>query len=98
MDRLTIIILISLLYDILSDWGVVEAVLIRLHWGWLLLLMGLLIFLPPVGFGMTMFCKYIIWKKKRRSRKKNSDRHRDGDPDELPPIPMAIGTSPPPAN
>jgi hypothetical protein len=83
MDRLTLLYLIAILYDILSVWGVIEAVLLRLHWGWLLLLMVLLIFLPPAGFGMTMFCKYIIWKKKRRTRKKkiksNPDSYRDRD-------------------
>jgi hypothetical protein len=81
MDRLTFLYLIAVLYDILSVWGVIEAVLLRLHWGWLLLLMVLLIFLPPVGFGMTMFCKYIIWKKKRGPRKKKKRRN---NPDPYP--------------
>jgi len=77
MDRLIIVIVISILYDILSIWGWVQVVFLRLNWYWLALLLFILIYFPPIGFGMTMFCKYVIWKKKRRTRK-NPDRHRDG--------------------
>jgi len=79
MDKLILVIVISFLYDILSIWGWVEVVFLRLNWYWLVLLLFILIYFPPIGFGMTMFCKYVIWNKKRRTPKKKADT----DPDHV---------------
>ena len=81
MDRVTFLYFVSAIYPILSLWGYVQAALLRLQWYYLVALLVLLIYLPPVGFGMTMFCKYIIWSKKRRDKKKanpDPDSRRDG--------------------
>jgi len=77
MDRLHFIFYLSILYDILSVWGVVQAVLLRLHWLFLVLLVILLIVFPPLGFGLTMFVKYRIRKKKPgpRKRKRNTEKN-----------------------
>jgi len=82
MYLLYLILFLKVFYDILSIWGVIEAVLLRQHWIWLILLITILILAPPIGFGMTMFCKYSIRRKKSGPKKKKKT-----------PIPMAIGRS-----
>lgn len=95
MNSLTFLFLVAILYDILSVWGVVEAVLLRLQWYWLATLMLLLIFLPPVGFGLTMFIKFWLRKKKpgpkKGKKKKDPDSYRERERDDLPSIPISTG-------
>jgi hypothetical protein len=63
MDRLTMYYIVCGIWIVLGVWAIVEAVQLKIHWIYKILLVLLSMVLAPVAFALTMWIKWRLNKK-----------------------------------
>lgn len=74
MDKLTMYYIFCGIWIILGVWAIVEAVQLKIHWIYKILLVLLSMVLAPLAFGLTMWIKWRLNKKDPDKKNKPGDK------------------------